>query len=147
MYNLKTWLYGAMFTGLLIVAMTITGCNQSAPSAPSPIPATASATLTSTPPPTSTPQDTATPTAVLPTPTPTPNLTATAAACQPAAQVTEARLPERAQLRPGETFTQTWRLSSSGNCTFHRLALAPLAPIQMPTGLGIVLALRMVSGI
>ena len=121
MCNFKTWLHDAVLTSVLIVAVTVTGCNQSAPPATSTLPATAAATPTAVPPtPTPTPQDTATPTAVPPTSTPTPDLTATAAACQPAAQVTGARLPERAQFKPSETFTQTWRLSSSGNCAWEK---------------------------
>ena len=120
MCNFKTWLHDAVLIGVLIVAMTVAGCAQSAPPATSTLPATAAATPTAVPPtPTPTPQDTATPTAVPPTSTPTPDLTATVAACQPAAQVTGARLPERAQFKPSETFTQTWRLSSSGNCAWE----------------------------
>ena len=119
MYN-KSWLHGAVFTGVLVVALTATGCNQSTPPPTSAMP-TASVIDTPTPPPTPTPQDTAA--AIPPTPTLTPNLTATAAACQPAAKVTGARTPDRAQFNPGETFTQTWRLSSSGNCAWEKNTL------------------------
>ncbi len=119
MHNFQTWLHHAVFMGVLVIALSVTSCNQSALPATTALP-TASVTDTPIPSPTPTPQDTATPTAIPPTPTLTPNLTATAAACQPAAQVSTAKTPERASFKPGETFAQTWRLSSSGNCAWEK---------------------------
>lgn len=104
---------------LMILAVALAGCGQ--PSTPlasaTPLP---TASLTLTPPPTATPTNTPTATPIPPTPTPTPDLTATAVACKPAAQVTAATALNAAQLKPGETFTHTWRLTSSGNCAWEQ---------------------------
>lgn len=102
----------ALWTGM--IGMSLAGCAPSAgPTPPSILP------LTPTIPVQSIPTSTVLPT-IAPTPTATPNLASTVAACQPAAQVTDMTKAGNSPIRPGETFTKTWRFLNSGTCAWEK---------------------------
>ena len=64
--------------------------------------------------PTTTPMMTATPTL-----TATPAITNTPAPCADAAWVKDISVPDGTIMKPGETFTKTWRIKNIGSCTWR----------------------------
>ena len=117
---LETQVAATIYTGETAQVLAVT--DTPPPTAP-PKP-TATDTPTCTPVPTDTPTATPTPTSTptrtpkptrTPTPTPTPTGTPTPTPCLPAAAfVEDVTVPDGTNLGPGESFTKTWRMLSSG---------------------------------
>ena len=64
--------------------------------------------------PTFTPEFTATPTE-----TATPSITNTPAPCADSAWVSDITVPDGSILKPGETFTKTWKIKNTGSCNWN----------------------------
>ena len=64
--------------------------------------------------PTATAEMTATPSL-----TPTPAISNTPAPCADAAWVKDISIPDGASMKPGETFTKTWKIKNTGSCTWN----------------------------